>query len=880
MRHYHADNGIFKSKAWMNECRKQGQGLTFAGVNAHHTNGLAERRIRSLQDLTRTMLIHVSRKWRIPTAANLWPFALKMANDTLNNTPNLKDVNRRSPLQTFSGSTVNPNPKHWAPFGCPAYVVDRRLQEGKKINKWAYKSEVGIYVGRSPSYGRNVALILNRHTGLVSPQFHLKLDSTFTAIDPHLEHPWLVKAGFVAKKAGMKQTIKPGPTKRATPNPHRDGTSKKRTRLSAPRPPDETVEAAPDANIYLDASNNQSNEPPDDGAETKQQAKPQAGKKVSDDVGPAPAQAAEGKTNNKVDPAEPPSKEAADAQPPREIFGYQTIFEEVPEIEREDPLHIYKASADPDTLYHHEAMKQKDASEFRKAMSKEWVDQLKNGNFTIMLKSNLPEGAVVLPAVWQMRRKRDISTGLVKKYKARLNLDGSRIVRGRDYNLTYSPVVRWFSIRLLLALTIINGWHTQQVDYVQAYPQAPIEKEVYMEIPKGMEIKGKDKNKYALKIHKNIYGQKQAGRVWHKFLTDKLINEVGFKRSRVDECVFYRGGVMYILYTDDSILAGANRAEVQKAIEDIKKAGLKITVEGDISDFLGVKLQREQDGTIEMKQPYLINQILEDMHMNERTKGKQIPAASSKILKRHLSSPQFDNSFAYRSIVGKLNYLEKGSRPDISYATHQLARFTTDPREEHGQAARWLARYLKRTKEKGLIMKPDPGKGLEVHVDADFAGNYDYFDTSNSDTAKSRHGYLISYSGIPITWKSQLQTEIALSTTEAEYTGLSYSLREAIPIVNLLKELKENKFKVSDEVTKIHCKVFEDNAGAIEIAKEDKYRPRTKHLNCRLHHFRSYVDSGEVSIHKIDTFDQPADLLTKPLNEVDFERHRLSMMGW
>lgn len=101
---------------------------------------------------------------------------------------------------------------------------------------------------------------------------------------------------------------------------------------------------------------------------------------------------------------------------------------------------------------------------------------------------------------------------------------------------------------------------------------------------------------------------------------------------------------MYIMYTDDSILAGPSQAEVQKAIKDIEEAGLKINVEGDISDFLGVKLQREQDGTIRMNQPHLIEQILKDMSMNERTKGKQIPAASSKILKRHLTSPSFDNS--------------------------------------------------------------------------------------------------------------------------------------------------------------------------------------------------------------------------------------------
>ena len=109
--------------------------------------------------------------------------------------------------------------------------------------------------------------------------------------------------------------------------------------------------------------------------------------------------------------------------------------------------------------------------------------------------------------------------------------------------------------------------------------------------------------------------------------------------------------------------------------------------------------------------------------------------------------------------------------------------------------------------------------------------------TTNRDTARSRRGYFICYNDVPITWKSQLQHEIALSTTEAEYTSLSYALREAIPIMNLLKEMKERKFDVSNKIAKVHCKVYEDNSGAIEIAREEKYRPRTKHLNCRLRHF-------------------------------------------
>ena len=162
-----------------------------------------------------------------------------------------------------------------------------------------------------------------------------------------------------------------------------------------------------------------------------------------------------------------------------------------------------------------------------------------------------------------------------------------------------------------------------------------------------------------------------------------------------------------------------------------------------------------------------------------------------------------------------------------------------------------------------------------MYVDSDFAGTWDREDLTNRDTVWSRHGYFICYNNVPITWKSQLQHEIALSTTEAEYAGLSYALREAIPIMNLLKEMKEKKFNVSDVVAKVHCKVFEDNSGAIEIAKENKYRPRTKHLNYRLRHYRTYVDNGEIGIHKIDTYFQPADILTKPLNEEDFTHHRM-----
>ena len=240
---------------------------------------------------------------------------------------------------------------------------------------------------------------------------------------------------------------------------------------------------------------------------------------------------------------------------------------------------------------------------------------------------------------------------------------------------------------------------------------------------------------------------------------------------------------------------------------------------------------------------------------------------SSQILRRDSDGDDFDKSFNYRSVVGKLNYLEKGTRSDIAYITHQCARFTEKPKASHAKALKWLGRYLKHTRDKGLIIKPKRGKGLDVYVDDDFSGNWDpKSPQKDRDTARSRHGYIVSYEGTPLLWKSQLQGEIALSSTESEYIGISYALGEVIPIMELLREMRKLKFPIMKTTPKLHCKVFEDNSGALEMAKTHKYRPCTKHLNVKLHHFRDYMERGKVIIKEIGTKYQLADYLTKPLD--------------
>ena len=227
--------------------------------------------------------------------------------------------------------------------------------------------------------------------------------------------------------------------------------------------------------------------------------------------------------------------------------------------------------------------------------------------------------------------------------------------------------------------------------------------------------------------------------------------------------------VMYALYIDDSILGAPTRHELDKAIKAINDAKLQITLEGDLADFLGVKIERKSPKEIIFTQPHLIDDILNDLGLKHVQDGKETPAASSRILTRNDNGTDHDKSFHYRSVTGKLNYLEKATRPDISFATHQYSRFVADPKKSHARAVRWLGCYLLHSKRKGIRFRVDITRGLEVFVDTSFAGNWDKQDaqTGDRDAARSRHGYIILYYGCPLIWKSQLQTEIALSSTES-----------------------------------------------------------------------------------------------------------------
>ena len=197
----------------------------------------------------------------------------------------------------------------------------------------------------------------------------------------------------------------------------------------------------------------------------------------------------------------------------------------------------------------------------------------------------------------------------------------------------------------------------------------------------------------------------------------------------------------------------------------------------------------------------------------------------------------------------------------------------------HETAMKRIGRYLLGTADKGIILQPDRNKNVECYVDADFAGNWNKAEAEDAVNMLSRTGYVIQFMGCPILWVSKLQTEIALSTTEAEYIALSQTMRDVIPLMTIIEELSE-ALNIKKEKPKMFCTVFEDNNGALKLAKTPRMRPRTKHISLKYHHFKQHVKDNKIKIAAIDTKVQIADIFIKPLPRLQFESLTTIFLGW
>ena len=497
-----------------------------------------------------------------------------------------------------------------------------------------------------------------------------------------------------------------------------------------------------------------------------------------------------------------------------------------------------------------EAMSSNEKDEWMNAMENE-INSLKKHDVWKLVE--LPEGRKTVGCKWIYKLKHD-EDGNIERYKARLVAQGFSQKEGIDYDETFSPVVRFESIRTVLALAAQFGLSLHQMDVKTAFLNGELKEEIYMKQPPGYAQKGKEA--LVCLLHKSLYGLKQSARCWNEEL-DTQLKKMKFRQSSYDPCIYVRSeeNEVFIIavYVDDMIFGG----EKEITIENMKNAvARKFDVEdmGKLHHFLGVKIIQNPK-YIWIGQPAYIQALLRRFSM-ENSKAVDTPFDAGTKLVKAIESDNLCDKTIYQSAVGSLLFLSNRTRPDISFAVGKTARYSSNPSSTHWSAVKRIMRYLNGTIHLGLTYIRYESERLVGYSDADWAGDL--------DDRRSTSGYIFQLSRAPISWRSKKQTCVALSTAEAEYMALASAVQEAIWLERLISDLLGTK---EETVT-----VYEDNQSTISMGKNQQYHGRTKHIAIKYHFVRENVTAGVVRIPYCKSEDMLADIFTKPLSAPRFKK--------
>jgi hypothetical protein len=526
-----------------------------------------------------------------------------------------------------------------------------------------------------------------------------------------------------------------------------------------------------------------------------------------------------------------------------------------------------RAVKDPDLLSFDEAMKSKDKDKWLAAAQIE-IDALE-AKRTWKEVPMANARAKIIPGTWIFRMKRDPS-GAIRKYKARYCVRGDLEEDNGEDN--FAPVVSWSTVRLFLVLCCILGWKTVSIDFTNAFVHSKLDSPVWIHLPRGyISALGPGT---CLELGRSLYGLRRSPKLFSETALEAFTT-LGFTQSKYDPCLLYKSGMIIVMYVDDCGIGAANPSDIDKLVADLRSLGFELTQEGAFSEFLGIKMTEHDDGSITLTQTGLIDKLLKATSM-EDCKPNLLPANAP--LGSDPDGVPMEESWSYPSIIGMLLYLSTNTRCDIAFAVSQAARFSANPKQSHATALKGIIRYLKRTRDQGMILKPTGNLDLELYVDADFCGMFGHEVPSNPDSARSRTGYVILLSGFPLIWKSQFQTALACSTLEAEYNALSLSLKALLPLKRMLIEAAAALNIPSPIRSSIQARVFEDNQGAFLLASNHRITNRTRYFLNKWHWFWDHA--GEFQMIKIDSRNQRADYFTKPLTRELFEHNRRLVQGW
>lgn len=461
-------------------------------------------------------------------------------------------------------------------------------------------------------------------------------------------------------------------------------------------------------------------------------------------------------------------------------------------------------------------------------------------------------------------------TGLIDRYKARLVAQGFSQKPGEDFIETFSPTIRAESLRVLLALAAAEDLEIRQVDVVSAYPRSKLHATVYMRPTEALRqlLDIKDPRKVLL-LKQSLYGLKQSGREWY-IEACRGLKTLGFEPLFSEPSIFRNpgSGQLIGLYVDDMVVLGQDLQAVQATINAIGQIW-EIKDLGEVQVILGIRVQRDRPNkTLSMDQSTYIQGLIEKCRLGD-AKPIAVPVTDRKALSAGLSGEALADQALYQSTIGAVGWVARGTRFDVSYALNQLSRHCNEPTVRHWNALIRVLRYLKGTKDYQLQFGVQGAYGhkLQGFCDADYAGDAD-------DRASCSGGLWLLNSGA-VVWASTKQRSIALSTGESEYIAAAEAAKTGQWLRGLLEEIQRTEYLGEH----LSVPIFSDNTACIALAKDPVAHSRTKHIEVRYHYIRQLVAYGRTSLAYLPTEDMLADILTKPLSNIAFQRCIRGLLG-
>ncbi|KAL5795724.1 hypothetical protein ACOSQ2_000544 [Xanthoceras sorbifolium] len=515
-------------------------------------------------------------------------------------------------------------------------------------------------------------------------------------------------------------------------------------------------------------------------------------------------------------------------------------------IQRYSPsLHYLLLTDSGEPECYDEAMQVEDSVKWESAMRDEMDSLMSNQTWEL---AELPPGKKALHNKWVFRIKEEHNGN--KRYKARMVVKGFQQKEGIDYNEIFSPVVKLTTIRLVLKIVAAENLHLEQLDVKTAFLHGDLEEEIYMRQPEGFKEAGKEN--LVCRIKKSLYGLKQAPRQWYKKF-DSFMSSSGFTRCQADHCCYIKrfdnSFIILLLYVDDMLVAGSDMQEIMNLKRELSKQFAMKDL-GAAKQILGMRIKRDtKSETLLLSQAEYIKKVLSRFNMQDAKPVSTPLGVHFRLSKEQSPKTEEERTHMakvpYASAIGSLMYAMVCTRPDIAQAVGAVSRYMNNPGKIHWEAVKWILRYLRGTTNKTLCFKGGDTT-LTGYVDADLAGNV--------DIRKSTTGYVYTLGGTAVSWVSQLQKIVALSTTEAEYVAVTEASKEMVWLQSFLEELGK---KQEDNV--LYC----DSQSAIHLAKNPSFHSRTKHIQLRYHFIRSLLEDGILKLEKISGAQNPADMLTK-----------------